>query len=543
MRPRAIPLPTVLAGALSSLAAALFVVLPRRGGLDDAFGLAAYLSFFFVPAAVGAGLLLRRLLPRRSEWIRLELLGLFLATTLLPSLADVARTREPAPVASDPRSPSAAPHAPVVLIGLDGADERLLALGIEAGELPTFARLIREGTSGALRTLVPTESPALWTTVATGHPPEIHGVEEYALTRFAGVGPPFGISHPPPVPGWRLVRGLARRTGLAWADLVSSSQRRVPAIWGLASACGERVAVVHWWASWPAEAVNGWLVTDRLAYHRSLAREGIAPAERALTHPPGLAASLAPLVRDPALLPASLLAERSGLSEEETERFFRNPPADAEPARSELAFLAALDETYGAVALRAADELPDLDFLAVYLRGIDIAQHAALAFDPRLVPGIPRERARLFGEIVRRTYRWTDRWLADLLARLPPDALVLVVSDHGVRRAVDEDGSVRFHHDDAPPGILLARGPRVPSGARIEGASILDVAPTVLAALGLPVPCEMPGRAWTELLGPGASVARVPTWRTLRPPSADPAPEPGVSAEAERRLRSLGYLR
>ncbi|MGH7151478.1 MAG: alkaline phosphatase family protein, partial [Planctomycetota bacterium] len=356
---------------------------------------------------------------------------------------------------------------------------------------------------------------------------------------------PFGISHPPRLIGWRWIRALASRAGLARADLVSSRQRRVPTVWGLASAAGEQVAVVHWWASWPAEPVNGWLVTDRLAYHRSLALDRIAPADRALTHPAALASTLGPLVRDPASLPASVLSERSGLSEEEAERVFRVPAGQlggADPARTELAFLAALDETYGAIALRAEEELPQLDFLAVYLRGIDVAQHAALDCDPRIVPEVSPERARLFGEIVRGTYRWTDRWLGRLLEGLPPETLLLVVSDHGIRRAIDEAGRVRFHHDDAPPGILIARGPGVSRGARIESASILDVAPTLLAALGLPAPREMPGRVLEEILGRGISLPRVPTWAPPGPHSSMPA-EDSAGEEVERRLRALGYLR
>ena len=535
----------LLLGALTSLAGATLAVLPRAGSLRDALVLSLYLSVLLVPASIAASLVLGRLV-RRAPRGRLALLGGLLGATLAPAIFDVARGNHRRPLLCTPNAPSPAPHSPVVLIGLDGADETLLRLGIEAGELPTFERLIRGGTSGPLHTLVPTESPALWTSIATGHPPESHGVTEYALTRFEGVATPFGISRPPRLIGWRWLRSLASRAGLARADLVSSRQRRVPTIWGLASAAGEQVAVVHWWASWPAEPVNGWLVTDRLAYHRSLALDRIAPAERGLTHPPALASSLAPLVRDPASLPESVLSERSGLSEEEAARVFR-VPADqlgkADPARTELPFLVALDETYGAVALRAQEDLPRLDLLAVYLRGIDVAQHAALDCDPRIVPEVSPERARLFGEIVRGTYRWTDRWLGQLLERLPPETLLLVVSDHGMRRALDEAGRVRFHHDDAPPGILIARGPGVPRGARSEGATILDLAPTLLAALGLPVPEEMQGRVLRELLGQRASLPRVPTWSPPGTESTVPSEDPHAAEEAERRLRALGYLR
>ncbi|MGH7149971.1 MAG: alkaline phosphatase family protein, partial [Planctomycetota bacterium] len=185
----------LLLGALASLAGSTLAVHPRAGSLGDALVLSLYLSVLFVPASIAGSLLLERLLRRRSPRGRLALLGGLLVAILAPAVLEAARARNPRPLACDPRAPSPAPHSPVVLIGLDGADETLLRLGIEAGELPTFERLVRGGTSCPLHTLVPTQSPALWTSIATGHPPETHGVTEYALTRFAGVGTPFGISH------------------------------------------------------------------------------------------------------------------------------------------------------------------------------------------------------------------------------------------------------------------------------------------------------------------------------------------------------------
>lgn len=53
-----------------------------------------------------------------------------------------------------------------------------------------------------------------------------------------------------------------------------------------------------------------------------------------------------------------------------------------------------------------------------------------------------------------------------------------------------------------PDGILIANGPGIQSGTRIEGARLIDLAPTILAMLGLPVPDQFDGRvldaAWVE---------------------------------------------
>ena len=51
---------------------------------------------------------------------------------------------------------------------------------------------------------------------------------------------------------------------------------------------------------------------------------------------------------------------------------------------------------------------------------------------------------------------------------------------------------------------LILAGPDVRSGTRSDvPAGLIDVAPTVLAVLGLPVPATMDGRVLTEVLRPG----------------------------------------
>ena len=53
-------------------------------------------------------------------------------------------------------------------------------------------------------------------------------------------------------------------------------------------------------------------------------------------------------------------------------------------------------------------------------------------------------------------------------------------------------------HDRAPDGFLLAYGSAVQSGHGLRGA-IVDVAPTVLYFLGLPIGRDMDGYARTDI--------------------------------------------
>ena len=66
-------------------------------------------------------------------------------------------------------------------------------------------------------------------------------------------------------------------------------------------------------------------------------------------------------------------------------------------------------------------------------------------------------------------------------------------------------------------GVLIASGPAFRAGAAPEGATLLDIAPTVLHLLGVPVPADMDGRVLTEILDP-ALVPRPGRGRPAAPP-------------------------
>jgi hypothetical protein len=69
----------------------------------------------------------------------------------------------------------------LVIVGVDGGDWLNLRPLIDAGKLPNFARLVRDGATGPLRSEEPMLSPLLWTTMATGRYPEDHGVLDFTV--------------------------------------------------------------------------------------------------------------------------------------------------------------------------------------------------------------------------------------------------------------------------------------------------------------------------------------------------------------------------
>ena len=106
--------------------------------------------------------------------------------------------------------------------------------------------------------------------------------------------------------------------------------------------------------------------------------------------------------------------------------------------------------------------------------------------------------------------------------------------------------------DHRMEGILIAAGPAIRTAAEVHDPMLLDIAPTVLHLLGIPVPPGLDGRVLTELLTPQYAVpASVPALSTAL--SATPINgnanglgeshyTPDEHAEIQERLSDLGYL-
>ena len=98
-----------------------------------------------------------------------------------------------------------------------------------------------------------------------------------------------------------------------------------------------------------------------------------------------------------------------------------------------------------------------------------------------------------------------------------------------------DSGCHRLH------GVLIASGPAFAQGS-IEGARLIDLAPTILHVLGVPVPTDMDGRVLTEALAPDLRSRAIETAETAGYTSDQIDLTADEQAEVEERLRALGYL-
>ncbi|HJW83480.1 MAG TPA: alkaline phosphatase family protein [Anaerolineae bacterium] len=98
-----------------------------------------------------------------------------------------------------------------------------------------------------------------------------------------------------------------------------------------------------------------------------------------------------------------------------------------------------------------------------------------------------------------------------------------------------DSGCHRLH------GVFVASGPAFARGA-VEGARIIDLAPTLLHVLGVPVPADMDGRVLVEVLAPELRARAVTTAEAPGHAAAQVDFTADEQAEVEERLRALGYL-
>lgn len=116
------------------------------------------------------------------------------------------------------------------------------------------------------------------------------------------------------------------------------------------------------------------------------------------------------------------------------------------------------------------------------------------------------EEQRRYGSVLERYYRFIDVEVGKVLDRLGPNDLLLVVSGFGMEPVsfgkrllarVMGDPDLSGTHENAPDGFMLPYGTQVEPGRLVRG-SVVDVAPTILYFLGLPVGCDVDGIARTD---------------------------------------------
>lgn len=261
----------------------------------------------------------------------------------------------------------------VMVIGLDGATFKLIRPWIEDGTMPTLRRLMKKGGSGVLTTTLPPISSSAWASFATGKNPGKHGLVDFV--------------HP--------------RENSYQISIVSPQQRGSKAIWNLLSDQGRKVGIVGMPVTYPPEEVNGYMISDFLT----------PSASDDYTYPLSLRDELERAVGGFPLLP-----DERYRSTKFTDRFIADMVIDVERRLDGALYL--LDNK-------------EWDFFFLLFWSSDMLQHETWRLLDESHPDHDPQAAEQYRGLVVDFHRRLDDAVGQLLAKVGPEDLVVVMSDHG----------------------------------------------------------------------------------------------------------------
>jgi predicted AlkP superfamily phosphohydrolase/phosphomutase/tetratricopeptide (TPR) repeat protein len=400
----------------------------------------------------------------------------------------------------------------LLVVGWDAADWKLIRPLLAKGEMPHLAKVMAEGAWGNLSTIQPALSPMVWTSIATGKRPYKHGIH--------------GFTEPTP-------DGMSVRP-------ITNLGRKVKAFWNILNQHGKRSIVAGWWPSHPAEPIRGAMVSDR--YPVPAGRNFQAPMPQGAVWPPEWSDRLAELRVMPDEISGHMLQVFMPQA--------RNVDQEKDRSLADLAGIVAETMSLHAAATDLLENEP-WDLAAVYYTGIDHFSHRFMRYHAGKGMASGSSEAAWFAEIMQNAYRYHDAMLGRLLTLAGQDCPVLVLSDHGFhsdRLLPDylpaEGAAPALEHREY--GIFCLRAPGVARGRQIYGASVLDIAPTVLHLFGLPSAKDMDGRPILSAFEDPTLIPPIESWEEVAGEDGrHPASlqyDGGASAESLKQLVALGYV-
>ena len=332
------------------------------------------------------------------------------------------------------------PEKKITIIGLEGLSFDFLIPLISEGKLPNFSWLMDNGSSGRLINFSPNEPVTLNASFDSGKFPAKHRQLSISRYRLGKMKEEMEV-----VPRFILFKQLVRIGFLKIASFRPASQAKD--IWQIFE--GNRISYVK--KDWP------------------YAMENPKPSQKAEKH-------LGNLFDNPALARDDyfLLAQNA---------FFR-------------------DYAYEELAADEKNRLqPQIFYLL--LNGLDTVQTYFYKYSfPQQFGNIDQESLDRYGSVIKKYFAFYDELVGKYLTGLKEDELLVVFSPHGTeplplwKRFVERllgNPNVSAYHEFAPDGVIFFYGKGIVRGQNVEAMRIVDVAPTLLYYLGLPVGRDMDG--------------------------------------------------
>ena len=370
----------------------------------------------------------------------------------------------------------------VLLIGWDAADWKVIWPLIAKGKMPALKKLMENGVYGNMATMNPPYSPMLWSSVATGKTPDKHGVLGFVevLPNLKGIRP------------------------------VTVTSRKSKAIWNILHNKGYKSNVVGWWPSFPAEPINGVVVSDKFQKVK-LDPKAKNPIINGTIHPNQAIENLADLRMFPhEITEAHILPFMPKASEIDQ---------DKDKGLEMFAKIMAENVSVHAVATNLM-RTTEWDFMAIYYDLIDHFCHAYMKFHPPKHRSVPLKLYNIYKDNVKGAYRFQDMMLERTLELIDDDTTVIVMSDHGfesghrrILKMPDYPAAPALEHRQF--GIFVASGPNIKKNEKVFGLGLVDIAPTLLHMFGLPIGKDMDGNVALDIFENMSKPSYIDSWEDI----------------------------
>ena len=260
----------------------------------------------------------------------------------------------------------------VAVFGLDGITFDLLQPWLDEGRLPHLAKLLAEGADGRLRSTIPPVSASAWASFATGSNPGQHGLVDFTY---------------PATDGYEI-------------QVSNGRTRSAPALWEIVGRAGGQTGVVSLPMTYPPQPLNGFMVCSFLT----------PSTDSRYTYP-------------------------NSLQEEITETtgafplYMSEKGRGSDPAR----FVRACKqmEIDRARAVKHLLQTKPWHLFIYVMETTDNLQHEVWHLLDDSHPLHDPQQAAEVRPAILDYYETVDRLLGELLALVPDDVLVVILSDHG----------------------------------------------------------------------------------------------------------------
>ncbi len=401
----------------------------------------------------------------------------------------------------------------LLLIGWDAADWKIIGPLLAKGHMPALKKIIDNGVYGNMATMNPPFSPMLWSSVATGKTPDKHGV-----LGFIEIMPDLGGVRP-----------------------VTTNSRKSRAVWNILHNKGYKSNLVGWWPSYPAEPINGTVISDKF---QKVNADPLKPNPivDGVLHPENIRKEFVNLrmfpyeITEQHILPFFPLARKIDQEKDKSLEGFSKMMAQNTSVHNAATRL-----------LRTSD----WDFMAIYYDLIDHFCHTFMKYHPPKLDGIDQDKYDIYNGAIVGSYRFQDMMLERKLELIDDDTTVIVMSDHGfeagnkrILKMPSVQAAPALEHRQF--GMFAAMGPGIKKNEKIFGLGLVDLAPTILHYFDLPVGKDMDGKVISEMFEEPKPPTYIDSWETVEGDfgelNKDELPSALSDQEAMEQLIELGYI-